>query len=291
MGALDDASVDLIQTIYKLQDLLSGKSVRLPAPAVEDLQASLRKMQEELSGYFDQLDERHLDDSHYLSLAARAVEPYEPYTLIPLKDGGLLVFAELPRGADLPKTELDESSQQVDVVTYLDTDDEETIQQVLSRVNGLVEALGYKSRNDAEIERGSIFSKGSASSQQALSELKSALAKAERALELAQLELRQAEVDSKEAQAVNALIVSLAEVPRACIRIGSVLLVKYSVGGEPVIIVRNLTQLEIYALARYPEIQRNPDRVLEALVMALAKIPDNPNEVTGGEQGTSTVQP
>jgi hypothetical protein len=101
--------------------------------------------------------------------------------------------------------------------------------------------------------------------------------------------LRQAEVDAKEAQAVNALIASLREVPRACIRVGSVLLVKYSVGNEPVIIVRNLTQLELHALGRFPEIQKNPEQALEALAMAILNVPENPNEITGGEHGTSTA--
>jgi hypothetical protein len=274
-----------------LQDLLSGKSVRLPLSAVEDLQASLVKIQDELTGYVMQLDQRHLDNSHYLSLASEAVSPYLVHTLIPLKDGGLQITAELPPWRDLPKTELDESPQSVDVVAYLDSDDEKTISQVFARINDLVEALGYQQQNNAEVERGSIFSRDSASSRQVLNELKSSLAKAERALELAQLELRQAEVDSKEAQAVNALIVSPKEVPRACIRVGSVLLIKYIVGTEPVIIARNLTQLELHALGRFPEIQKNPEHVLEALAMAILNVPDNPGQVTGGEHGTSTALP
>jgi hypothetical protein len=290
MGTLDDTLSDLSETVYRLRDILSSKSIRLPVAAVEDLQASLQKIQDELTGYFIQLEQRHLDDYNYPTVASTAVEPYLAHALVPLKGGGLLVVAELPPWADLPKTELDESSQHVDVVTYLDTNDEKTINQVLARINDLVETLGYKQRDDADVERGSIFSRGSAGSQQAVNELKSALAKAERALELAQLELRQAEVDSKEAQAVNALIASLDEVPRACIRVGSVLLIKYPLGTEPLIIVRNLTQLELHALGRFPEIQKNPERVLETLGMALAKIPENPGEVTGGEQRLRTAR-
>jgi hypothetical protein len=184
MSTLDDKLRDLSQTIYMLQDLLSGKSVRLPSAAIEDLQASLEKIQDELTGYLVQLDQRHLDDPRYLALASTAVEPYLPYTLVPLKGGGLVVIAELPPWADVPKTELDESSQLIDVVTYLDTDDEKTINQVLTCVDNLVEALGYKQQSGAEVERGSIFSRGSASAREAVNELKSSLAKAERALEL-----------------------------------------------------------------------------------------------------------
>jgi hypothetical protein len=292
MDAFEDKFSHLLETIYGLQDLLSSKSVRLAPAAAEDLQTSLDRMYGELEGYLRQLRERRLDDSRYLQLASIVAEPYEPREVVPLKGGGVLVIAEPSQPGlwtDAPKTELDESPEHIDVITYLDTDDDDTINQVLTSIDNLVEVLGYEQGDDVEIERGSIFRRASATARQAADELKSRLAKAERALELAQLELRQAEVDAKEAQAVNALIISLQSTPRACMRVGSVLLVKYSINGEPVIIVRNLTQLELHALGRFPEIQKHPEQALDALATAILSMSENPNELSGGEYGSSTT--
>lgn len=106
--------------------------------------------------------------------------------------------------------------------------------------------------------------------------------KVERGFELAQLDLRQAEVNAKEAEAVNSLLAGLEDVPRACIRIGSVLLVKYVLHGEQVVLIRNLTQVEMHALGRYPEIQRDPARALELLAAAIASISTS-EDITIGE--------
>jgi hypothetical protein len=49
-------------------------------------------------------------------------------------------------------------------------------------------------------------------------------------------------------------------------------------------------QLELHALGKFPEIQKNPEQVLESLAMAILNVPENPGEVTG-EHGTSTALP
>ena len=98
--------------------------------------------------------------------------------------------------------------------------------------------------------------------------------KVERAFELAQLDLRQADVDVRQADAVNKLLRSLESVPRACVRAGSVLVIKYPdpASGEPIVIVRNLSQLELHAPGSFPAVQKSPEGVLEALTMAIESL-------------------
>jgi hypothetical protein len=91
------------------------------------------------------------------------------------------------------------------------------------------------------------------------------LTKVERALELTYLDSKQAEVDSATAGAVQQLIESISDIDRACIRAGSLLVIKFLAAGESVILVRNLSQLEIRAFERCPEIQTKPETALNAL--------------------------
>ena len=97
----------------------------------------------------------------------------------------------------------------------------------------------------------------------------------ERLIELSVLDSKQAAVNVQQAQAARLLIDSIADVPQACLRMGSVLVLKYQDAGGPVLLTRNLSQLEMHTLERFPEIQKNPRQVLDALATA----------VTFGEQG------
>ncbi len=91
------------------------------------------------------------------------------------------------------------------------------------------------------------------------------LTKAERALELSQLDARQADFDSKEAEAVSKLVASVNDIPQVCMRLGSIMLVKIQECGSPALYIRSLSQLEMKALDRYPEIQRDPRNALQLL--------------------------
>jgi len=94
--------------------------------------------------------------------------------------------------------------------------------------------------------------------------------------------VKQAQVDSQEAQAVATLLQALETQERACIRIGSILLIKYttpSAGG--VVLSRNLTPAEMTALQRYPAIQRNPETVLEQLATAVYELNTTDQQAPG----------
>jgi hypothetical protein len=89
-------------------------------------------------------------------------------------------------------------------------------------------------------------------------------------MELRYLDSAQADTDNKVADALSKIVSSLADVPSACVRAGSILLIKYPGPQGPVILTRNLSQLEISTLEKYPEIQKNPQTVLESLSLAIA---------------------
>ncbi len=132
--------------------------------------------------------------------------------------------------------------------------------------------LGYEFPTAGELTQGSYWWRTRAAAQraQAADALATRLIKVERYLELTHLDGKQAEVDSKEAQAVSQLLEALKDVPVACIRVGSILLVKYVQNGNPVALARSLSQREIRLLEQYPEIQQNPASALAALATALA---------------------
>jgi len=255
------------------------------------LRSVVRGIGHELAGYLEQLQERRLYRD-YLSLAGNAVAPYSVRGLIPLKESGFLVLADSPGlsfETAAPHSGLGESPADIAADIYLDTDDNEVIDEVLSRVDNLIEVMGYRQVGDVEVERGSIFRRSRAAADQVADELKSRLMKVERAFELAQLELRQADVDIREADAVNKLLASLENVPRACLRVGSLLVIKYPhpTVDEPVVVVRNLSQLELHALSRFPEIQRSPEKALQALTMTLDNMSREYNQLTDGDPGYS----
>jgi nucleotide-binding universal stress UspA family protein len=154
---------------------------------------------------------------------------------------------------------------------FLDTDDSAVAAKVFAALDEVAQALGYEGPVDVELHRGSFFRRARAVLKNAVGseEVRARLTKMERALELAGLDSRQADVDLKASQAIGNLIASLRDVPRACLRSGSILLIKYDGNDGPVILTRCLSQHEIHTLDKYPGIQKDPLRVLELLALAM----------------------
>jgi hypothetical protein len=174
---------------------------------------------------------------------------------------------ELVHGTDsvLPRPE-------VDVIVYLGDDDPQRADPVLRAVNNARIALGYVDADLVEDKKGSLWRTWRSRLKAGLGqqEVADRLTKVERAFELGFLDMKQAEVDSQEAQAFATLVQSLEQQERACVRIGSLLILKYD--GQ--ILGRTLSQIEIRALERYPAIQRNPETLLEQLATSVYQLED-----------------
>ena len=164
--------------------------------------------------------------------------------------------------------------RKMSVDIYLDTDDPDTIERVTQCVDEFVAQIGYKGPLKSVFERGSFIRKSWAKVKVALTsdEVRDLMTKAERAVELYYLDASQAEVDNKIAETLSNLVASLSDVPNACIRAGSILLIKYTGAHGAVILGRNLSQQEVKALQKFPEIQQDPQKVLELLALAQADL-------------------
>lgn len=245
------------------------------------MQTNLLFIAAQLSYYAEQIEQRFGNQNRLVREQdlRDVAHPYRLDRVVPTRLAGFLAFAnaEMDR-FEIPQ--LDGSGmgnapdEEISVDIYVDGDDEGRINAVVSSVQAMLKAMGYEETGEPEVQRGSIFRRSRAVANQGIDELKNRLMKVERGFELAQLDFRQAEVNSKEAEAASSLLASLEGVSRACVRVGSLLIVKFMLGSEQVVLVRTLTQVEMHALGRFPEIQRNPEEALEMLATAIANMPD-----------------
>ncbi|MFI0482305.1 STAS domain-containing protein [Actinomadura sp. 9N215] len=86
-----------------------------------------------------------------------------------------------------------------------------------------------------------------------------------RATEMQALHRPQAEIDASQGEAVARLVVALGQTPRAVVQVGSILIVKV----DEVLVVRNLTQLELAYWERNPSLFRDPEAALNQLQKAV----------------------
>lgn len=180
-------------------------------------------------------------------------------------------YVESTRERGPSRSGLSADAGELEIVIYLSTSHAEEIEAVLASVTSVKDLLGCGPEEDITVVYGSIFRRSRAwlSKVASSTDFQDRLAKVERAFELAALDGRQADYDSQEVATVRDLIESLQDISNACIRVGSILLIKYSVAGEPVVLMRNLSQVEIRALERFPEIQQHPERAFQALAAAI----------------------
>lgn len=178
------------------------------------------------------------------------------------------------RGAIENLRRRDRAIEEIQVYIYLDTDDEQKINQIVGYTDQLVELLGFAGPIDTKVERGSFIRGSKAKIKNGLTsaEMKEKLASLERIIELYGLDVKQAQVDAQFAGVIVGLLAALKDLPNACIRAGSTLILKYEADGRPVVLSRQLTSLEIRALEKYPEVQKVPSNTIAALAMAVEKL-------------------
>ncbi|WP_372659928.1 hypothetical protein [Amycolatopsis kentuckyensis] len=179
-----------------------------------------------------------------------------------------------PPGAETSTLQPPAGDDRISVDAYLDTDDQDTIDNVLRHLDDVVLALGYGKPEGITVEHGSIFRRSFSKAKETLTsaEMKERLEKVERAVEVQGLLLPQAEVDFKISQAISGIIANLANTPSACIRAGSILLIKYQTNDGPVILTRNLSVHEIRTLERFPGITKEPSKALDLLATTIQSL-------------------
>ena len=191
-------------------------------------------------------------------------------------DGSRLAVADENGTIRLSASRAEGPSQQdrLYVYIYVDTNDISKIRKIAGLTDELVDMLGFNGPLDIEINRGSWIRKSTARVKRGLtsSDVKARLAHLEQAAELYAIDDKQAQVDAKFASTLSLLIESLKEVPSACVRAGSTLIIKYEINGKAVVQSRKLTERETQALEKYPEIQNDPSNLMGALAMAVEQI-------------------
>jgi hypothetical protein len=162
------------------------------------------------------------------------------------------------------------ASGTISVDAYLDTDDPEKASRAIVALDNVAHILGYSDPVDETIERGSFWRRAKAFIRKGLTsqEFTDRMTKLERAIELRAIYNHQADVDLKVSEAVSQLVASMEGISQACLQVGSILMVKYEDATGPVLITRTMSATEVRALERFPEIQRNPRKAIEALVTA-----------------------
>ena len=142
---------------------------------------------------------------------------------------------------------------------------------VLAYAGFLSSRRSVRSHSQGTLTGGSFFRRARAVATEAATsqELRERFIQLEHVIALNSLDSKQAAVNVGEAEAARKLIESIADVPQACLRLGSLLVVKYQDAGGPVLLTKNLSQPEMHALDRSPEILENPRQALDALADAV----------------------
>jgi len=186
----------------------------------------------------------------------------------------LVVLLDAPCATAIENLEPPPVEGAIDVNAYLDTEDAAQASLVSHALDALSSLLGYDGPHDETIDRGSIFRKAKAWLRRGLDadEAVKYRAKLEHAVELVAIGERQARVDQAEAAAFSTALASITDIPSACLIVGSLLIVKFTDGQGPVVLVRPLSALELRTLERCPGIQRDPRTALETLATAIAAL-------------------
>jgi hypothetical protein len=164
-------------------------------------------------------------------------------------------------------TERVRATRFVPVRAYIDQTPQGAVRAISDAVNDVLEAFGFVIADEFPEIRGSWFQKWFAKSTELLSqpEVHERLEKIERAVEIKAIDKPQADIDDKQAAAIAKLVKCLDKIPNAAIQAGSVLVVKLTVNGSPVIQARTLTQEEMIELENNQLLLQDPAQVLSKL--------------------------
>ncbi|TCC60606.1 hypothetical protein E0H73_22045 [Kribbella pittospori] len=205
----------------------------------------------------------------------------------PLPAPGATTWEVIPRSdyaAKLrePHRQGDSSPRQLTIDVYVEGDldskaEENRMRAVIAATHRLAESVGAEKISVTDEGRGSLWERARARLGKALTsdDARKLQEEAIQAVRLRGMLLNQAEYDGRQAQAVGDLVLKLAGVRSAAIRVGSILIVKYSPQpDDPIILCRTLTAAEVRALDQFPAILHNPPMVMDQLAQAVNLLSD-----------------
>ncbi len=146
---------------------------------------------------------------------------------------------------------------------FVYTGETEAGPELVEALDEMLHAFGFEESEREEPRYGSYFQRLTAwmKVKAASPAGVDAREKAQRALELKVLDKEQAEVDAQQAEAVARVITALEKTERCALLVGSLLVVKL----PELTVARNLTQRQLLHLNANPELQMQPEKLLELL--------------------------
>jgi len=156
---------------------------------------------------------------------------------------------------------------------YIDTDDDQTVEQVKRAIARLSRSVGLESFFEFEPETGSWLRRSISGFMDALTqtEVQDRLQLIEHGLKTALIEKHQAEADKNKASAASEIINALKEVPNASILLGSVLITKVTTDGEAQVHVLTLNATQLAKLQQGPELLKSPQAFIGELGLLKAE--------------------
>jgi hypothetical protein len=281
-GDLQIFAENIRESAASLAELLGRLEGRVPDGLFNRLYPRLSAIVEELEGYRDILT--NLDLTAFAEVENQ-IRPYDLDALLVDPSGsysaGIVTAFRVTdhKGRILPVPKSVEADEDITIDVYLADESQATNGQVLDAIDVVVRRLGYGEQTDVQTEYGSIFRQSRAKAKKLLSsaEMQEQLALVEQTLQILIYEKKRAEVDGMLAKAFRDIVDGLADQSEACIRIGSLFIVKYQTRSGPVILTRTLSAIEIETLERYPGIQKTPSCALESLALAMRKQAETPD--------------
>ncbi|WP_439377485.1 hypothetical protein [Amycolatopsis lexingtonensis] len=270
-------AVSSLDTIAANYDKMGISSISDLAPELADTLDQLAVFVQNVAEFFSARREVNYPLIERLIRSSALKNGFRSMIPLPLwfyPERGMQVNLNSSADAETSPIQPTTGDDRISVDAYLDTDNQDVIDNVLRYVDDIVLTLGYGKPEGITVERGSIFRRSFSRAKETLTsaEMKERLEKIERAVEVQGLLLPQAEVDFKISQAVSGIIASLANTPSACIRAGSIMLIKYQTDEGPVILTRNLSVHEIRTLERFPGIQKEPSKALDLLATTIQSL-------------------
>lgn len=184
-------------------------------------------------------------------------------------DGILVVILEAPEASS--RANLGEGAVYIDV---FDGSDRTAEPRLVAAADRLAQEIGLMPPDEIDRRQGSWWRRAETgliaglTSDQVLERLQ----KAERALELVALGERQAGVTSQLADAAAVVMGELRELDRGVVKVGSLLGVKYHDGHGPVVLMKELSHVEMRALDHFSGITAHPERIMDLLSLAVTEL-------------------
>jgi len=156
---------------------------------------------------------------------------------------------------------------EVPINIYSSIDNKEKTDEISKAVKLLAKILELNIDEDPPAESGSWIKRFLTSTKESLSEpeVQERLNKVEKALELQALNKPISEIDKNQAEAISAVIKSIENVESAVLRIGSLIILKQTIDGNPKIFARTLTVKELQFIDKHPEMLSKPDSIMALL--------------------------